>query len=559
MLIELRIRNFAIIDSLHLNWNTGFTVITGETGAGKTIIINALKTISGARIDPELIRKGSDKLNIEAVFDVPESDELSRLLDIQEIDTSENELILERELFRGGKNRCRINGSIVSLATMKKAGGCLLDLHGQHKQQSLLDQATHLSYIDRFGKLEALQQAFAEKYRGWKSLLETWEEREHTFQKTREQQDFFSFQYKELEEAGLRMGEEEQIEERLAVFSNLEKTTEQVRAGLALLEDDRHGIMNNLSSLRDALAYLESRSSALSGTVREMEDAKAGLTDILRRIQAYEIPQEADPETIDALNARLAFLQKLKSKYKLRTAGLIELREKRKHALDMLLDYKGDGESLKSEIETAFASVCAAARALSARRKKAGKAFEKLVNSHLSHLGMEKADFTCQWKEREPLMMEAGSLFPSGMDRLEFLLSANPGEGFKPLHRVASGGESSRIMLAIKTALAGADPVPLMVFDEIDLGIGGITANRIGEALQKLSDHHQIMVITHLHQVAARASHQVKVLKSSSGGRTLTLVKLLTEAERIPELARMMGDETSQATLKHARQLLTKK
>jgi DNA repair protein RecN (Recombination protein N) len=559
MLLELTVQNFTIIEFLHLEWKEGFTVITGETGAGKSILINSLKMISGDKIKPELIRKGADKLKIEAVFDIPESESTLEFLTSLDIDFHDQELILEREMTLGGKNRCRINGSIASLSTMAQLSAHLLDLHGQHRQQSLLHPSTHLSYIDRYGKLEGLLDTCNRQYRKWHQLVEELDTRDKEIKAIGEQRDFFAYQYQELHAARLQEGEEEEIEERLKLLSGLEKITAQIQSGLSILEEENNGVMQQLSSLRKILMYLESRVSAFAGSSAELVCSEAALEEILKKIQSYEVPEEADPKVIDALNARLAQLQKLKSKYKLEIRELIELREKRKTALDQVENFSGLRETLVKDIQFAFKTLCKTALSLSEKRKKAGSRFQKAVNSRLSHLGMEGSTFRCSWKTHAPEMLDTGSLSSNGMDQLEFLLSANPGEEVKPLHHVVSGGEASRIMLAVKTVLSETDPVPLMVFDEIDTGIGGVTANRIGEALLKLSERHQIVAITHLHQVAAHAAWQMKVTKSSSGGRTLTTVQRLSESERVAELARMMGDEYSDTTLEHARQLLAGK
>ena len=287
MLLELTVRNFAIIEFLHLDWKEGFTVITGETGAGKSILINSLKMISGEKIRPELIRKGADKLKIEAIFDIPESGLAREFLRSLEIDVHEQELILEREMTRGGKNRCRINGSIASLRTMEELSGFLLDLHGQHKQQALLRPATHVSYIDRFGKLEGLRDNCQVRYRQWCRLLNDLKELDQDLQKTREQQDFYSYQFKELQDAGLREGEEEEIEDRLKLLSGLEKITDSIQSGLGILEGEKDGLVDRLSSLRKILIYLESRVNAFSGTTGELTTAEAALEEILKKIHSY--------------------------------------------------------------------------------------------------------------------------------------------------------------------------------------------------------------------------------------------------------------------------------
>ena len=551
MLRELRIRNLAIIESADLEWASGFTAVTGETGAGKSILLNALKFILGAKVKADLIRQGADKLKVEALFGVPPSKALRKALERLEIDPEGDELVLERELSQAGKNRCRVNGSVVTQSALEEIGAHLVDLHGQHHQQSLLDPATHLDFLDGYAKLETKAEAYTLAWREWKSLGEQLRAAEDRAQRVREQFDFLKFQAKELEKAPLAAGEEEKIESELKLQSSLEKVGAGLATSLSLLEGEDGDLLGNLSRLERELQQLGKAlaPNPFEAHLQTLDGARDGLSELRSALRSFRLPGSADAARLDELNAKLALIQKLKAKYHTDMAGLVELRDRRRAELDAFENSEADIGDIKAKLEAARAKAAELAKALSAKRQEASKGFDRKVNEKLQSLGMEGARF-------ETRIAPEDGLTATGGDKLEFFLAANPGEPAKALRQIASGGEISRIMLAIKAALAQSDPRPLLVFDELDTGIGGVTANRVGESLKELAGHHQLIVITHLHQVAAQAAQQQRVVKEMEGGRTVTKVIPLSPKERVQELARMMGDESSQATLKHARELL---
>ena len=559
MLRELKIRNLAIIEAVELAWGPGFTAVTGETGAGKSILMNALKFILGAKVKPDLIRQGADKLRVEAIFDVPPSKPLRAALERLEIDAEGEELVVERELSAAGKNRCRINGSVVTAADLEEVGAHLVDLHGQHQQQSLINPGTHLDYLDGFARLEPEVEAHRRRHKEWKELGDRLRAAEDEARRVREQSDFLRFQLKELEKAPLAPGEEERIESEIKMQSGLEKVTAGLQAALSLLEGEGGDLLAGLARLQKEVQGLGKyvSPSPFESHLQAMASMRDGLSDLRQSLLAFRPPRTADPATLDGLNAQLALLQRLKSKYHTDTAGLLELRSRRQREIAGFENSDADIGDLRGQRDEAFAGLMALSGTLSKKRQAACKAFDAEVNHRLQALGMEGAAFETRIQSIPPTAVEeASALGPCGYDKLEFFLAANAGEPAKPLKQIASGGEISRIMLAIKSALAQSDPRPLLVFDELDTGIGGVTANRVGLSLKELANHHQLIVITHLHQVAALAAHQQKVVKELEGGRTVTRVLPLGAKERVQELARMMGDETSQATLKHARELL---
>jgi DNA repair protein RecN (Recombination protein N) len=555
MLRTLSIRNLAILPEADIAFESGFTVLTGETGAGKSILLNALKLVLGAKSKTDLIRQGADKLRVEAAFDLPPSPALRALLQTLELD-ADDELVIERELTPAGKSRARVNGSLVTLADLDAIGRHLVDLHGQHEQQGLLDAGTHGAYLDGYAGLTSEADAYTISYRAYRGAEQAMARAEEDAARLREQFEFLQFQFKELDKAGLKDGEEEKIESELRLLAGFEK----ISGGRDLCMDALDGTLG----VFPALGRLQKEVHALGRTLESdtfaaqeenIANAKELLEDVRGALRALNVPAEADPERIDALNARLALFQRLKSKYKTDMAGLIALRDRRRDEIATVENAGVETDSLKHARDTALQDARARAAALSLKRKAAAKKFDGEVNTRLARLGMDGSTFSTHL---DALGSTAVELSAAGADKVEFFLAANPGEPARALKQSASGGEISRVMLAIKGALAHSDPRPLLVFDELDTGIGGQTALRVGEALAELAKHHQLLVITHLQQVAAQAVHQHKVEKRLEGGRTVTSVTSLSEKDRAAELARMMGGEDSGTALKHARELLRK-
>jgi DNA repair protein RecN (Recombination protein N) len=561
MLREIKIQNLVIIESADLHWGPGFTAVTGETGAGKSILMGALKFILGAKFKADVIRQGADKLRVEAVFDTPPAKGFRAALERLEIDPEGDEIILERELTPAGKNRCRINGSVVTTAALEEIGAHLVDLHGQHQQQSLIDPATHLGFLDGFAQLESINEQYHARYREWKSLGDELKEAEASARRVREQFDFLKFQAKELEKAPLALGEEERIESELKMQNSMEKITLGLQTSLSILDGEEADILGGIAKLQKEIQALEKCLSPnpFSEYLPSLETARDSLSELRSALRAYRLPQNADAARLDELNAKLSLIQRLKAKYHTDMDGLVTLRDRRLNELASFASSESDIEDLKSKLADAYSKAAIIARELSSKRRAASRAFDQEVNQRLQALAMEGAVFQTRIQTPDTKSDTIVPLTLSGFDTLEFFLASNAGEASKPLKQIASGGEISRIMLAIKSALAQSDPRPLLVFDELDTGIGGVTANRVGEALKELAGHHQLIVITHLHQVAAQASAQQKVVKELEGGRTVTRVLTLSAKERVQELARMMGDDTSQSALKHAKELLSQR
>ncbi len=559
MIQEITIENLAILDQAQLELHSGFTAITGETGAGKSVLLTGAKIILGERTRLDWIRHGQDKLRVEMIADINACTALQKLLEELELGSSEgesSELILERVIFRKGKNRCRINGSVVNLNTLGRVSKLLIDLHGQHQQQSLLEPETHLNYLDSYGKLESLLDGYRPVYKEWKSTLSQLAQSKKEQQLLEAQRDFVSFQLKELDKAQLKEGEEDELEEKINLLSSVERIDDQLKIAEGLL-DSPHGLITQVSELQKAWRELGKHSQELGEEEEHLENILIQFKEQLRQVQSFDRGQ-SDPRLIDSLNGRMAALQRLKAKYQKSHIELIQLRESYRADLDKVENFSYYQEELQDKIKTLFDELVEKGKKISVRRKTIGKQFEKAINTQLSFLGMGDSLFTCQWGEAKPEANQSNSLHAQGLDELEFLFQGNPGNPLKPLREVISGGEASRIMLAIKTVLAEVDQTPVLIFDEVDTGIGGHTANRVGEALKKLSEHHQVISITHLHQVAVQADSQLSVSKKVIQGKTEVSVVALSEEERVVELARMMGDDASQDTQKHAQELLSR-
>ncbi len=561
MLREIKIRNLVIIESADLEWGPGFTAVTGETGAGKSVLLGALKFILGAKGKSDLIRQGADKAKVEAVFDAPPSPAFRAVMERMEIDADSGDVILERELSAAGKNRCRVNGTVVTTGALEEIGSHLVDLHGQHQQQSLLDAGTHLGFLDGFARLELEVTTYQARYRDWKGLADALRAAEAEARRVREQIDFIKFQLKELDKAPLAEGEEERIDSELKMQSGMERIGSGLRISLSLVEGEDGDLLSGLSRLQREILALGKLVSPdpFSAHAQSLEAAKDLLSDLRGTLRGFRLPQIADAAKLDELNAKLALIQRLKQKYHCDMAGLVELRERRLKEIAACENSESDIGELQTRVADAYAAASKLAQALSRKRQEACRSFDSEVNQRLHALGMEGSIFQARLRPLAPgdaAAPESVTLNPAGCDELEFFLGANAGEAVKPLRQIASGGEISRIMLAIKAALAKSDPRPLLVFDELDTGIGGVTANRVGAALKELAEHHQLIVITHLHQVAAQAQAQRKVVKELEGGRTVTRVLTLSPSDRVQELARMMGDEDSRAARKHAKELL---
>lgn len=545
MLKQLSISGFTLISEANVNFRQGFTAITGETGAGKSVLLKSLRVVCGDKAQGSYVRAGADKAIVEATFDITGEDDVKKVLKELELDDGD-ELIIRREILENGKGRARVNGSVVNLADLQKLGEELIQMHGQSEQLLLRDTRTHAKMLDDFAGNAPLLEEYGTHWSAWNGIKAKIAETEERAKNLAAQKDFLKFQFEELSKANLKDGEEEALEEKVNGAAKMEAERRYL--------DEVQGILGGENGLLDQVQLLQAKMRTLAAKVSDYDEDLNALVevaepfesickDLLRLSPSCSI----NAAEIDRANSRIAQIQKLKRKYRTDVKGLIELTEQRRSELDSLENLDADLEELERKASKEQSELNRIAALLTEARQSAAARYDSAVSDILHHLGMPKAEFRTS--------IEPQPLSPIGADRIEFMLAPNPGEGFKSLQKAVSGGELSRMLLAIKSVMADLDHVPLLIFDEVDSGISGEVGNSIGDALRDLGKHHQILTITHLHQVASRAQNQLAVSKKEIDGRTFTSVVELDYDGRIDEISRMLGGD-SDTVREHAKQLL---
>lgn len=550
MLETLRIQNYALIEELELEFGPGFNVLTGETGAGKSILTGALNLCLGARANANALRSGADKATVEALFRImTPSRRLAAVLEEHNIALDDDALILSRVLNADGKSRAYANGALVPIGVLAALGEELVDLHGQHEHQSLLKSDRQLDLLDAFGGLEDEAAALGDSV----SDLRRMERELHALEsddrdKTR-QVAFWEFEVKEIDDAELQPGEEEELSSRLNRITNAEKIFEHARdACMALYEADEGAAVDRVgAALRhvEALADIDESFQPLASQLSEVESAIQALSDELRH---FAERMEFDPEELETLNRRKTLIQDLKRKYGASVEEVLAYREETQAKIDAYEQRDARLEALRKTCAQALEGANKQAAALSKARAKAAAKLSKEVSANIQDLGMKGAQFSVE--------MEPMELSMRGIDRIAFMLAANAGEKSKPLKQVASGGEISRIMLGLKAVFAEADAIPTLIFDEIDAGVGGAIARRVAQKMAALATSHQVLVITHIAQIAVVASRHFTVQKQSNKKRTATTVTPVHDRARVEELARLLDGTVSEVSMQHAQTLL---
>ncbi|HWF62032.1 MAG TPA: DNA repair protein RecN [Nitrospira sp.] len=540
MLTELRITNFAVIEQLSLTIDSGFTVLTGETGTGKSLLIDAVALLIGGRASSDQIRFGEDEAQLEASFEIPLTHPLLQRLRAREIlGSQDSQLIIRRIIARSGRNRVYLNGVLSPVHVLEEFAGTLIDIHGQHDQQSLLSNSAQLEVLDAFGRLLESRSQYRSIHRDWVRFREERAGLAAMLQQRTQQEDLLRFQQQELDESACRIGEEELLQAERHRLGSSRRLTELASEAQERIQDDTHGIVTNLVLTERVLGELSQIDPEMQSTVRFVSEAKVLLKEVADSLRGYAEGLDADPMRLSAIEDRLTVIQKMKKKYGGTIEAVLETHNRVKHELEQLRGADSELDRYDRLIEERQRNVSVLARALSEKRADAAQRLTKLVDKELNGLKMGSVRFLVQ-------VMPSGSdeLYgPDGADRVEFLLSTNAGEPLKPMPRVASGGELSRVMLALKSVLADVDHVPVLIFDEVDTGVGGAVAATIGKRLRELSRYHQVLCITHLPQVASQAQHHFSVEKSEVKGRTVATVRLLTGMSREGEIARMLGGE----------------
>jgi DNA repair protein RecN (Recombination protein N) len=566
MLTELRITNFAIIPHLELEFSPGLVTFTGETGAGKSIILDALESVLGGRTDATFIRSGADRASVEATFRIPPAArlEIHAILEREELLDDPDYLTLGRDIRQEGRNTARVNGRSVNLVLLKELGTFLVDIHGQSEHLSLLNVHQHLGLLDRFADTTPLLANYTTAFHQMQRVRHELKETRQAEQDASRRSDLLTFQAQEIEAARLRPDEEDALRQdrnRLANAENLAGLAQEV---LSILDDgspetpsasDLLGRvvqgLHNISRIDGSLAHLSAQAEGVIET----------LTDLTRELRDYLEQIEFNPKRLEQVEERLDLIHNLKRKYGGSIDAILAYAADAKKQLDMIAHASERIAELEAEESGLLESLSSQAQALSNQRKKAARQLEKAIEGELNDLNMAGASFAVEFKTRpDPqglyLNSENRAAFDAtGFDRVEFLVAPNPGEGLKPLVKIASGGETSRLMLALKNVLAQADTIATLIFDEIDQGIGGRIGLVIGEKLWKLGRRHQVLCITHLPQLAAFGEQHFRVSKQVEAGRTITQVSPLHGEIRQQELAQMFGG-LSDGTLRSAAEIL---
>ena len=548
ILTLLRIKNLALVEELQWQMGPGFIAVTGETGAGKSIIIGALQLLLGERADKSLIRTGADLCTVEAVFSGTGLQNLNPQLVEAGVEPCENDLILKRTLSSTGTNRQFINGSPTTLSILKNLGDELVDLHGAHDHQSLLSTETQLSLLDSFARAEEQLDEYQRHYRQLQTLLA-----EHaalnTAETTREQElDLLRHQIAEIKSANLVPGEEEEIEKRYELASNSKRLSQLATATANKLSEADESILSQLAETQRSLRELEKIDSSIAQFSSAHAASVVELSEIARALSAYAEKLDLDPEQLAALEQRVSLFETLKRKYGGSVGEVIAFGERAAERMRKIEGRDRELERLAKEIENVRAQMNRAGEALRELRVKVAPKLSENIQRNLRDLGFRQSKFEAELSALDEPR-------PNGFDSVELLFSPNPGEPLKPLRAIASSGEISRLMLAIKSALAAHDAIPLLVFDEIDTNVGGEIAHAVGAKMRTLGRGHQVICITHLPQVAATASSHFVVTKDVARGRTFSDLHEVTSKARQEEIARMLGGK-SESALKLAASLL---
>ena len=561
MLVQLTISDFAIISRLDISFKPGLNILSGETGAGKSIIINAVNLILGGRASADLIRTGSKEAKVEALFSLPEHPLLSELLSVLGV-TLQGELLIRRTISREGRNKIMINESMVTLQALSRVGAALISISGQHEHQLMLRPDNHLYLLDDFGGLTPERLELSESFKQYQSLKEVLQRLEREIKEDEERQELTRFQMKEIETAHIKDGEDTFLEEERKRLRHAEELRESVAESYERLYEKGDSVLSDLSHCIKEMEKGAEVDRRLNGIKDALVKAKVELEETALELRDLRKTITADPVRLEEVEERLQLLNRLKRKYGPSLEDVRRLRDKLSHRVDDLDQKKAELERTLAALEDRERDIMEKATRLSKKRKRVAQTLEKSVKSEMGLLDMGGTRFEVRFHtqgpegERDP-ENTMGEINADGLDRVEFMLSPNVGEELRPLARIASGGELSRIMLAMKTILARTASVETLVFDEVDSGIGGGTAEVVGDKLQSLAEYHQILCITHLPQIASKGQTHFLVQKRVRDKRTQTIISELDAEARVKEIARLLGGKVvSPEALAHAKEMM---
>jgi DNA repair protein RecN (Recombination protein N) len=548
MLKRLRVKNFALIENLDLIFSPGFNVLTGETGAGKSIILGALNLLFGDRASSEMFREGEDELYVEGTF---------------EVEAPQEDIIIKREMYRGGKSYVFIDDKQVTLQTLRETTSRLAEIMGQHQHQGLLNPVNHVQILDRFGSLEDQVADFQEKLKEWRRLRDEIEDLKNSKQKRLQQADYFRFQLSEIESAGLKPEEEDELKREKAILNNAAALKELSTSIYSLLYDDQDSVFEQANRCREFAERLRRIDDSVPLKIEEMENIIIMAEELGKAAAAYGEGIENDPLRLETVEARLAEIDRLKTKYGRDVSEILAYADEIRKEIDVSDNFDTRHEELSRILGGKTVLLLETGQALDESRKQAAEALSVNLKKTLSAMGMKKMEFKTVFVEPDAGITvdhqgRKYTITENGLSNLEFFISPNPGEGVRPLRKIASGGEISRVMLSVKTSIAEKDNVRLLIFDEVDTGISGETAIKVGRLLRDLSQSHQVICITHLQQIASAGDAHFAVEKKTIQKRTLTFVRKLSEKERVSEIARLIsGDSRSRDSIRYAEKLLS--
>jgi len=593
MLKELRIKNYAIIDELNIDFKAGLNILTGETGAGKSIIIESLGLILGERASDESIRSGEDSASVEAVFDISQIKKIREILAKSGIETEDNEIIIKRQISRSGKNRSYINGNAINLSSLKDIGNMLVDIHGQHEHQTLLHPENHSTVLDLFGNTMHLREKCKENYSNLQNLQREVNELINKERERVQKIDLLNFQKEEIDKAELKIGEDDDLKNEKNLLQNAERLHRYATESYEALYSTEGSVIEKLNSVITNITEINKIDSSAGKILDDGKEALFEIEDVASRIRDYTGKIEFNPDRLSEIDDRLAEITALKRKYGTNIEDVLSYRKKIDEELEILSKSQERMDGLNAEIEKLKKEMEDVSIELAREREKASDKFESLIEKELKELKMDKVRFKVNFfyesppsppslDHPSPLLQKEGikgrsewgavgggifinykgkpvRLFPEGIGKIEFFFSPNIGEDLKPLSKIASGGELSRVMLSIKNILTNKDSIPVLIFDEVDAGIGGGVAEVVGEKLKKVSKGRQVFCITHLPQIASRADSHFLIAKKTSNNRTITSIKELKGEERVEEIARMAGGKVITDTVRrHAEEMIMK-
>ena len=563
MLRELSIRNFGIIDDLNIRFSDGLTVLSGETGAGKSIIINAVNLLLGSRATATMVRTGAETAELEALFEITRKSRVAQLMAEQGYDSSEG-LLIRRIISKNERHRIYINGRLSTIQILDSVTENLASISGQHAHQGLLKEEQHLLILDQFAGLMPMRNELAGLYNEIVPLVKKLKELNSVKDRRTEQIEYLSYQKKEIIDAAIKPGEDVSLEQDRTRLKNRETLFEAVNSSIEELYSAQESVTERLGIVRKNLNKASRLDPELSSKEEAVAEAAYSIEETANGLRAYLAKIETDEKVLEAVESRIDVLNKLKRKYGGTLQAIFEQLDAIRMELSGIENLSGTIDETQKKLGLLHKELAACARELSEKRRESAKDFALKVEKELSTLKMPRTKFEVSLQTQpasdsaDLFFTTAGSIInETGIDRALFLIAPNVGEALKPLSGIASGGELSRVILALKALLAGTESVETIVFDEVDAGIGGGVAEVVGRKMASLARHHQIICITHLPQIAKFGDHHLRISKHVSGGRTRTTIMPLAENERVEEIARMLGgEEITRATIAHAREML---